>query len=158
MGLPRASFHILPEWLCTSITDRLLLYSNIFFVFIKSYYSYNDEFMDWNVCGLWVCLSMIIISSVTGRQNEWPKCRIRCDYCLNQTIQVLWRRSWMNWERPLLYSNQNFPEDGWDIFLSLDIPEQQDNPIAVDALSWSLVLVSCDPVIPKANSLDIIRN
>jgi len=50
----------------------------------------------------------------------------------------------------------NFPEDGWDIFLSLDIPELHDRLIAAEALSRSLSLISNDPVFLKVHGLNVI--
>jgi hypothetical protein len=50
----------------------------------------------------------------------------------------------------------NFPEAGWDIFLSLDIPELRDRLIAAEALTRSLSLISSDPVFGKVHGLDVI--
>ena len=50
----------------------------------------------------------------------------------------------------------NFPEDGWDIFLSLDIPELHVRLIAAEALSRSLSLISNDPVFRKVHGLEVI--
>ncbi len=50
----------------------------------------------------------------------------------------------------------NFPGDGWDIFLSLDIPELHDRLIAAEALSRSLSLISNDPVFLKVHGLNVI--
>ena len=50
----------------------------------------------------------------------------------------------------------NFPEDGWDIFLSLAIPELHDRLIAAEALSRSVPLISNDPVFRKVETLEVI--
>ena len=50
----------------------------------------------------------------------------------------------------------HFPEDGWDIFLSLDIPELHDRLIAAEALSRSLSLISNDPAFQKVHGLEVI--
>ena len=50
----------------------------------------------------------------------------------------------------------NFPEDGWDIFLSLDIPELHDRLIAAEALTRSSSLISNDPVFRKVHDLEVI--
>ncbi|MCL5882246.1 MAG: hypothetical protein M1592_06690 [Candidatus Thermoplasmatota archaeon] len=50
----------------------------------------------------------------------------------------------------------NFPEDGWDIFLSINIPELHDRLIAAEALSRSLPLISNDPVFLKVQGLNVI--
>ena len=50
----------------------------------------------------------------------------------------------------------NFPEDGWDIFLSLDIPELHDRLIAAEAMTRSLSLISNDPLFRKVHGLQVI--
>ena len=50
----------------------------------------------------------------------------------------------------------NFPEDGWDIFLSLDIPELHDRLIAAEALTRSLSLISNNPAFRKVHGLEVI--
>ena len=50
----------------------------------------------------------------------------------------------------------NFPEDGWDIFLSLGIPELHDRLIAAEAMTRSLPLISNDPVFRKVHGLEVI--
>ena len=50
----------------------------------------------------------------------------------------------------------NFPEDGWDIFLSLDIPELHDRLIAAEAMTRSLSLISNDPAFRKVHGLEVI--
>ena len=50
----------------------------------------------------------------------------------------------------------NFPEDGWDIFLSLDIPELHDRLIAAEAMTRSLSLISNDPLFRKVHGLEVI--
>ena len=50
----------------------------------------------------------------------------------------------------------NFPEEGWDIFLSLDIPELHDRLIAAEALARSLTLSSNDPEFLKVKGLEVI--
>ena len=50
----------------------------------------------------------------------------------------------------------NFPEDGWDIFLSLDIPELHDRLIAAEALARNVTLISNDPEFLKVRGLEVI--
>ena len=50
----------------------------------------------------------------------------------------------------------NFPEDGWDIFLSLGIPALHDRLIAAEAMTRSLSLISNDPVFRKVHGLEVI--
>jgi predicted nucleic acid-binding protein len=50
----------------------------------------------------------------------------------------------------------NFPEDGWDIFLSLDIPELHDGLIAAEAMARGLSLISNDPEFRKLHGLEVI--
>ncbi len=50
----------------------------------------------------------------------------------------------------------NLPEDGWDVFLSLDIPELHDRLIAAEALTRSLSLISNDPEFRKVHGLKVI--
>ena len=50
----------------------------------------------------------------------------------------------------------NFPEDGWDFFLSLGILELHDRLIAAEALTRGLSLISNDPVFQKVHGLEVI--
>ncbi|MCL4328901.1 MAG: hypothetical protein M1151_04465 [Candidatus Thermoplasmatota archaeon] len=49
-----------------------------------------------------------------------------------------------------------FPEEGWDNFLSLDIPELHDRLIAAEALSRNVPLISNDPVFRGVPGLEVI--
>ena len=53
-------------------------------------------------------------------------------------------------------SQSNFPEAGWDIFLSLNIPELHDRLIAAETMARGLVLISNDPVSGKVHGLEVI--
>jgi PIN domain nuclease of toxin-antitoxin system len=50
----------------------------------------------------------------------------------------------------------NFPEVGWDIYLSLNIPELHDRLIAAEAMARGLALISNDPVSGKVHGLEVI--
>ena len=50
----------------------------------------------------------------------------------------------------------NFPEAGWDIFLSLNIPEHHDRLIAAETMARGLALISNDPVFGKIHGLEVI--
>lgn len=50
----------------------------------------------------------------------------------------------------------DFPAEGWDVFLSLDIPELHDRLIAAEALSRKAPLISNDPVFRKVQGLETI--
>ena len=50
----------------------------------------------------------------------------------------------------------NFPQDGWDVFLSLDIPELHDRLIAAETVTRGLSLISNDPEFRKVHGLQVI--
>ena len=50
----------------------------------------------------------------------------------------------------------NFPEEGWDIFMSLDVPELHDRLIAAEAMARGLSLISNDPEFREIHGLQVI--
>ncbi|MCL4480988.1 MAG: hypothetical protein M1113_05850 [Candidatus Thermoplasmatota archaeon] len=50
----------------------------------------------------------------------------------------------------------NFPEEGWDIFMSLDVPELHDRLIAAESMARGLSLISNDPEFRKLHGLNVI--
>jgi hypothetical protein len=53
-------------------------------------------------------------------------------------------------------SQSNFPEAGWDIFLSLNIPELHYRLIAAETMARGLALISNDHVIGKVDGIEVI--
>ena len=50
----------------------------------------------------------------------------------------------------------DFPGEGWNIFLSLDIPELHDRLIAAESLARNAPLISNDPVFRRVQGLETI--